>query len=82
MRPVSLLVNDYLQRNHMDPNVEQILKVSKEISMSSKRGKPNFIWATEETLGDIQDCLERPEHKKHMAEIEENLNRSIKNATK
>lgn len=82
MRPVSLLVNDYLQRNHMDPNVEQILKVSREISMSSKRGKPNFIWATEETLGDIQDCLERSEHKKHMAEIEENLNRSIKNATK
>lgn len=82
MRPVSLLVNDYLQRNHMDPNVEQILKVSKEISISSKRGKPNFIWATEETLGDIQDCLERSEHKKHMAEIEENLNRSIKNATK
>lgn len=82
MRPVSLLVNYYLQRNHMDPNVEQILKVSKEISMSSKRGKPNFIWATEETLGDIQDCLERSEHKKRLAEIEENLNRSIKNATK
>lgn len=66
----------------MDPNVEQILKVSKEISMSSKRGKPNFIWATEETLGDIQDCLERDEHKKRLAENEENLNRSIKNATK
>lgn len=82
MRPVSLLVNYYLQRNHMDPTVEQILKVSKEISMSSKRGKPNFIWATEETLGDIQDCLERSEHKKRLAEIEENLNRSIKNATK
>ena len=82
MRPVSFLVNYYLQRNHMDPTVEQILKVSKEISMSSKRGKPNFIWATEETLGDIQDCLERSEHKKRLAEIEENLNRSIKNATK
>ena len=66
----------------MDPTVEQILKVSKEISMSSKRGKPNFIWATEETLGDIQVCLERSEHKKRLAEIEENLNRSIKNATK
>lgn len=50
--------------------------------MSSTRGKPNFIWATEETLGDIRDCLERAEHKKHMAEIEENLNSSIKNATK
>lgn len=66
----------------MDPIVEQILKVSKEISMSSKRGKPNFIWATEETIGDIQDCLEREEHKKRMTEIEENLNRSVKNATK
>jgi hypothetical protein len=59
----------------MNPTVEQILKASKEISMSSKRGKPNFIWATEETLGDIQNCLERYEHNKCMAEIEENLNR-------
>ena len=50
--------------------------------MSSKRGKPNFIWATEETIGDIKDYFEQEEHKKHMAEIEENLNRSIKNATK
>ncbi len=66
----------------MNPTVEQILKVSKEISMSSKRGKPNFIWATEKTLGDIQDCLERSEHKKCLAEIEENLNRSAKTATK
>lgn len=66
----------------MEPNVEQILKVSKEIGMSSKRGKPNFIWATEETLGDIRDYLDREEHKKRLAEIEENLNRSIKNATK
>lgn len=66
----------------MDPTVEQILKVSKEISMSSKRGKPNFIWATEETFGDIKDYLERAEHKKRCAELEENLNRSIKNATK
>ena len=66
----------------MDPTVEQILKVSKEISMSSKRGKPNFIWTTEETLGDIKDCLEREEHKKRVAEIEENLNRSLKTATK
>ena len=66
----------------MAPTVEQILKVSKEISMSSKRGKPNFIWATEETLGDIQDCLDRAEHKKRLAEFEENLIRSIKNATK
>lgn len=66
----------------MSSTVEQILKVSNEISMSSTRGNPNFIWATEETLGDIRDCLERAEHKKHMAEIEENLNRSIKTATK
>ena len=66
----------------MDPTVEQILKVSKEISMSSKRGKANYIWATEETLGDIKDCLEREEHKKRVAEIEEKLNRSIKTATK
>lgn len=66
----------------MDPNVEQILRVSKEIGMSSKRGKANIIWATEETLGDIRDCLERDENKKRMAEIEENLNRSVKNATK
>ena len=66
----------------MDPNIEQILKVSKEISMSSKRGKANFIWATEETLGDVRDYLEREEHKKRMTEIEENLNRSVKNATK
>lgn len=66
----------------MDPNVEQILKVSKEISMSSKRGKPNFIWATEETLGDIRECAEREKNKKRCAELEENLNRSIKNATK
>lgn len=66
----------------MDHTVEQIIKVSKEINMSSKRGKPNFIWTTEEILGDIQDCLEREEHKKRLAEIEENLNRSIKNATK
>ena len=66
----------------MDPTVEQILKVSKEISMSSKRGKPNFILATEETLGDIKEYLEREEHKKRMTEIEENLNRSVKTATK
>lgn len=66
----------------MNPKVEQILKVSKEISMSSKRGRPNYIWATEETLGDIRDYLEREEHKKRVAEIEENLNRSIKTATK
>ena len=66
----------------MDPNVEQIFKASKEISMSSKRGSPNYIWATEETLGDIRDYLEREEHKKRVAEIEENLNRSIKTATK
>lgn len=66
----------------MDPTVEQILKVSKEISMSSKRGKPNFIWTTEETLGDIKEYLEREEQKKRVAEIEEKLNRSIKTATK
>ena len=66
----------------MDPTVEQILKVSKEISMSSKRGKPNFIWTTEETLGDSKEYLEREEHKKRLAEIEENLNRSLKTATK
>lgn len=66
----------------MDPTVEQILKVSKEISMSSKRGKPNFIWTTEETLGDIKDYLEQAEQKKRVAEIEEKLNRSLKTATK
>ena len=66
----------------MDPNIEQILKVSKEISMSSKRGKPNFIWTTEETLGDIKEYLEQAEQKKRVAEIEENLNRSLKTATK
>ena len=66
----------------MDPTVEQILKVSKEISMSSKRGKPNFIWATEETLGDIQEYLEQAEQKKRVTEIEEKLNRSLKTATK
>lgn len=66
----------------MDTTVEQILKVSKEIGMSSKRGKPNFIWATEETIGDIKDRLEREENKKRCAEIEEKLNRSIKTATK
>ena len=66
----------------MDPNIEQILKVSKEISMSSKRGKANFIWATEETLGDIRDYLEREEHKKRCAELEEKLTHSPKNATK
>ena len=62
----------------MNTTVEQILNVAKDISISSKRGKANFIWTTEETLGDIQDCLVRAEHKKHQAEIEENLNRSIK----
>ena len=66
----------------MGPTVEQILKVSKEISMSSKRGKPNFIWATEETLGDIKEYLEQAEQKKRLDEIEENLNRSLKTATK
>lgn len=66
----------------MDPTVEQILKVSKEISMSSKRGKPNFIMATEETLGDIKEYLEQAEQKKRVAEIEEKLNRSIKKAIK
>ena len=66
----------------MGPTVEQILKVSKEISMSSKRGKPNFIWTTEETLGDIKEYLEQAEQKKRVAEIEENLNRSLKTATK
>ena len=66
----------------MDPNIEQILKVSKEISMSSKRGKPNFIWTTEETLGDIKEYLEQAEQKKRVVEIEEKLNRSLKTATK
>ena len=66
----------------MDPTVEQILKVSKEISMSSKRGKPNFIWSTEETLGDIKEYLEQAEQKKRVVEIEEKLNRSLKTATK
>lgn len=66
----------------MDPTVEQILKVAKEISMSSKRGKPNFIWATEKTIGDIRDYIEQAEHKKRCAEIEEKLNNSLKNATK
>lgn len=66
----------------MGLTVEQILKVSKEISMSSKRGKPNFIWTTEETLGDIKDYLEQAEQKKRVAEIEEKLNRSLKTATK
>lgn len=66
----------------MDPTVEQILKVSKEISMSSKRGKPNFIWATEETLGDIKEYLEQAEQKKRVVEIEEKLNRSLKTAAK
>jgi hypothetical protein len=65
----------------MDPTVEQIFKASKEISMSSKRGSPNYIWATEETLGDIKEYLEREEQKKRVAEIEENLNRSVKTAT-
>ena len=62
----------------MNTTVEQILNVAKEISISSKRGKPNFVWTTEETLGDIQDCLVRAENKKHQAELEEKLNRSIK----
>lgn len=66
----------------MSPNVEQILKVSKEISMSSKRGKPNFVWATGETLGHIHDCLEQRENKKRCAELEEKLNHFPKNATK
>lgn len=66
----------------MDPNVEQILNASKEISMSSKRGKPTFVWATEETLGDIRECIEREENKKRCAEIEEKLNHSSKNANK
>ena len=66
----------------MDPTVEQILKVSKEISMSSKRRKPNFIWTTEETLGDIKEYLEQAEQKKRVVEIEEKLNRSLKTATK
>jgi hypothetical protein len=66
----------------MNPTVEQILKASKEISMSSKRGKPNFIWATEDTFKDIQECAECEKNKKRCAELEENLNRSIKNATK
>ena len=66
----------------MDPNIEQILKVSKEISISSTRRKANFIWATEETLGDIRDYLEREEHKKRCAELEEKLTHSPKNATK
>lgn len=73
-------------RLDMDSNVEQILKVSKEISMSSKRGKPNFIWTTEDTFKHIQEyiqeCAEREENKKRCTEIEENLNRSIKNDTK
>ena len=63
----------------MNTTVEQILNVAKEISISSKKGKPNFIWTTEETLGDIQDCLVRAENKKQLVKIEENLNRSIKN---
>ncbi len=66
----------------MNSTVEQILKVSNEISISSKRGKANFIWTTEETLGDIRDYLERSERKKHLVEIEEKLNRSIKNVAK
>ena len=66
----------------MGPTVEQILKVSKEISMSSKREKLNFIWTTEETLGDIKEYLEQAEQKKRVAEIEEKLNRSLKTATK
>lgn len=69
-------------RLDMDPIVERILKVSNEISMSSKRGRPNFVWATEDTFKDIQECAEREENKKRCAELEENLNRSIKNATK
>ena len=82
MRTDPFSVNLSLQRNRMDPTVEQILKVSKEISMSSKRGKPNYIWATEETLGDIKEYLEREEYKKRLDEIEEKLNRSLKTATK
>ena len=66
----------------MDPTVEQSIKVSNEISMSYKRGKPNFIWTTEETLGDIKEYLEQAEQKKRVAEIEENLNRSLKTAAK
>ena len=66
----------------MDPNVEQILKDSTEISMSSKRAHADFIWTTEETLGDIKEYLEQAEQKKRVAEIEENLNRSLKTATK
>lgn len=66
----------------MDPTVERIRKASKEISLSSKRGKANYIWATEETLGSIKEYLEQTEQKKRVAEIEENLNRSIKTATK
>ena len=70
----------------MEPNVEQILKVSKEISMSSKRGKPNFVWATENTIKHIQEyiqeCAEREKNKKRCAELEEKLNHYSKNATK
>jgi PHD/YefM family antitoxin component YafN of YafNO toxin-antitoxin module len=50
--------------------------------MSSKRGKPNFVWATEDTFKDIQECAEREENKKRCAELEEKLNHSSKNATK
>ena len=66
----------------MSDIVSQILKVSKEISMSAKRGKPNFVWATEGTFKHIQECAEREQNKKRCAELEEKLNSSTKNATK
>jgi PHD/YefM family antitoxin component YafN of YafNO toxin-antitoxin module len=66
----------------MSDIVSQIIQASKKIEAQTRRGQPNFVWATEDTFKDIQECAECEKNKKRCAELEENLNRSIKNSTK
>ena len=66
----------------MVPTVEQLLKIARKIDMSSKKGKPNFMWLTEDAFNKVKDWFDRVENDRRCSEIEEKLNQNLKSEQK
>lgn len=66
----------------MVPTVEQILKIARKIDTSSKKGKPNFMWLTEDAFNKVKDGFDRVENDRRCREIEEKLNQNLKSEQK
>lgn len=66
----------------MVPTVEQMLKIARKIDMSSKKGKPNFMWLTEDAFNKVKEGFDRVENDRRCTGIEEKLNQSLKSEQK